>query len=85
MTITLPEDLSDLLRRVAAERNTTPEDLLRDWLNQQVTLPEAIEDNPLLRTSLSVEDMEPAIPTEDLSVNFKEYLHKTWGKPSPDE
>lgn len=32
MTITLPEDLSDLLRRVAAQRNTTPEALLRDLL-----------------------------------------------------
>jgi hypothetical protein len=37
MSITLPEDLSQQLVALARQQNRTPEDLVRDWLEQ--TLP----------------------------------------------
>ena len=37
MMIVLPEDLSQQLEKLARQHNQTPEDLLREWLDTQLT------------------------------------------------
>ncbi|MEQ8673174.1 MAG: hypothetical protein RLP44_20215 [Aggregatilineales bacterium] len=76
MVIQLPDDVAKLLHRLAQERNLSPEQFLRDVLAQQMS------DNPLLRSSQSVDEIEPAIPTSDLSEHFNAYLRESWGEAS---
>lgn len=80
MAITLPPDLLARLQIEAEKRQTTPADLVRTWLDQLDETTPTSHGDTLLETSLSLDEMEPAIPTEDLSEHFDVYLRRSWGE-----
>jgi len=55
----------------------SPESILRDLLSAQTTSTPKM--NTLLESSLSLDGIEPEIPTPDLSENFDAYLRQSWG------
>lgn len=79
MAINLPPELLERLQAEAEKQQTTPAELLRRWLDQEGQQPEESAGNALLETSKSLDNMEPAIPTEDLSEHFDAYLRTSWG------
>lgn len=80
MTIQLPDDLLNRLVEAARQREMTPEQMLRDWLDRVEGQTDHYDpkDNPLLKMAEAAEAAGFESKRDDVSEKADELLRKGW-------